>query len=74
MSLLIFKFWLRRFLWIGGIASGALLLIEIGSNFASPDFAGAILWGLTAGVVAATSSTWWARYKGCGLPPAGSRS
>jgi|GEM_PF-4338748 len=73
MASVIFKFWLRRFFLIGGIVCIALLFLEIGKNSANPDYSGVILWGLIAGFVAATSGTWWARYKGCGLPPVKNR-
>jgi len=68
MMSLIAKFWVRRFFIVSGIASAALLAIELTKHGENVEIGTALIWGLVSGAIAATTSTWWARYRGCGLP------
>ncbi|MGH1362776.1 MAG: hypothetical protein ACRBF0_04410 [Calditrichia bacterium] len=62
------KFWLRRFVTVAGIVCAALLIIEFAKNGGNVEIGAVLIWALVSGAIAATTGTWWARNRGCGLP------
>ena len=68
MTMVLFKFWARRFAIVFVIACAALAVLEWLRHGGNPSYLGAVVWAGAAALVAASIATFWAHKHGCAIP------
>jgi hypothetical protein len=67
MTIVLVKFWLRRFAIVFAIACAALALLERLQHGDNPSYLSAVGWAGAAGLVAASIATYWAYKHSCAI-------
>ena len=68
MTIVLFKFWLRRFTIVSAIACASLVLLEWLRHRDNPSYLSAVVWAGAAALMAASIATYWAYKHGCAIP------
>lgn len=62
------RFWAGRFLLVATLVALALSLVEYAKSGSPVGGAGSLVWGIAAGFVAASVSTYWMWKRTCPVP------